>query len=101
VEVGREVEAGHLPAGPYGSGRHQADGTVPAPDIQDPLARFEDGGRQQAMAEGGEHGVEALGLGGRQAQGIDWTAGCIAVSDEDIDYLFAVVPVGAPVTIHD
>ncbi len=50
-------------------------------------------------ALGGRVGIH--GLGGRRAEGIDWTAGCIAVSDEDIDYLFRVVPVGTPVTIHD
>ena len=50
-------------------------------------------------ALGGRVGIH--GLGGRRAEGIDWTAGCIAVTDEDIDYLFRVVPVGAPVKIHD
>ncbi|HUI27350.1 MAG TPA: L,D-transpeptidase [Candidatus Kryptonia bacterium] len=50
-------------------------------------------------ALGGRVGIH--GLGGRRAEGIDWTAGCIAVSDADIDYLFRVVPVGAPVRIHD
>ena len=48
---------------------------------------------------GGRVGIH--GLGGRRAEGIDWTAGCIAVSDADIEYLFRVVPVGAPVQIHD
>ncbi|HVN85080.1 MAG TPA: L,D-transpeptidase [Candidatus Binatia bacterium] len=48
---------------------------------------------------GGRVGIH--GFGGRKAAGIDWTAGCIAVSDEDIDYLFRMVPVGAPVRIHD
>jgi len=48
---------------------------------------------------GGRVGIH--GFGGRPAAGIDWTQGCIAVSDPDIDYLFAVVPVGTPVHIHD
>ena len=58
----REVEAGHAPTGPYGSGRLQADGTVAAPDVQDPLARLEHGRRKELTTEGGEDRVEALGL---------------------------------------
>ena len=58
----REVEACHAPTGYYGSGRLQAHGTVSAPDVKDPLARLEHGCRQQPTTEGGEHGVEALGL---------------------------------------
>jgi murein L,D-transpeptidase YafK len=30
---------------------------------------------------------------------MDWTAGCIALEDKDIDELFASVPVGARVTV--
>ena len=47
---------------PYGAGRVQADGTVAAADVQDPLARLEDGGRSQSTAEGSEKGIKALGL---------------------------------------
>ncbi|MBI4515869.1 MAG: L,D-transpeptidase [Deltaproteobacteria bacterium] len=48
---------------------------------------------------GGRVGIH--GHGGRDDFGFDWTKGCIAVSDDDIDYLYARVPVGAPVIIHD
>jgi hypothetical protein len=48
---------------------------------------------------GGRVGIH--GFGGRPAAGIDWTEGCVAVSDDAIDYLYAVVPVGTPVHIHD
>ncbi len=30
----------------------------------------------------------------------DWTWGCVALEDPDIEELFAAVPVGTPVTIH-
>jgi murein L,D-transpeptidase YafK len=48
---------------------------------------------------GGRVGIH--GQGRRQRGGLDWTQGCIAVSDHDIEYLYAVVPVGTPVHIHD
>jgi hypothetical protein len=50
-------------------------------------------------ALGGWVGIH--GHGGRRTMGIDWTEGCIAVSDRDIDYLYGVIPVGTPVIIHD
>ncbi len=40
--------------------------------------------------------IEIHGEGGR---GVDWTDGCIALSNRDIDDLFARVKVGTPVTI--
>jgi murein L,D-transpeptidase YafK len=48
---------------------------------------------------GGRVGIH--GEGGRNALGVDWTEGCIAVSDDAIEYLYHVVPVGTPVIIHD
>jgi murein L,D-transpeptidase YafK len=48
---------------------------------------------------GGRIGIH--GHGGRQMIGADWTEGCIAVGDDEIEYLYRVVPVGTPVTIHD
>ena len=41
------------------------------------------------------------GYGGRQPVPFDWTKGCIAVSDADIDYLYDRVPLGTPVVIGD
>lgn len=41
----------------------------------------------------------AVGIHGSGA-GSDWTAGCVAVEDRDIDELFAVVGLGTPVTIQ-
>jgi murein L,D-transpeptidase YafK len=48
---------------------------------------------------GGRVGIH--GFGGRPFVPVDWTEGCIAVSDEDIDYLFDRVSVGTPVFIHE
>jgi murein L,D-transpeptidase YafK len=48
---------------------------------------------------GGRVGIH--GHGGRVEVPIDWTEGCIAVSDQDIDYLYEIVPVGTTVEIWD
>jgi len=42
------------------------------------------------------NGIEIHGGGGR---GADWTDGCVALSDRDMDILFPVVKTGTPVTI--
>lgn len=51
----------------------------------------------QKTALGGEIYIHGTGAASR-AKG-DWTRGCIALSDEEIEELFAVVPVGARVSI--
>ena len=48
---------------------------------------------------GGRVGIH--GFGGRPYMPIDWTAGCIAVSDDDIEVIYNRVPVGAPVIIYE
>ena len=48
---------------------------------------------------GGRVGIH--GHGGRRFTGTDWTEGCIAVSDEDIDYIYDRVSVGTPVIISE
>jgi hypothetical protein len=53
----------------------------------------------QWTALGGRVGIH--GYGGHRPVPIDWTAGCIAVSDEEIDYLYDRVPLGTPVIIGD
>ncbi len=47
---------------------------------------------------GGRVGIH--GFGGRPLVPIDWTEGCIAVSDDDIDFLYDRVGVGTPVIIN-
>jgi murein L,D-transpeptidase YafK len=48
---------------------------------------------------GGRVGIH--GYGGRPEVPVDWTEGCIAVPDADIDYIFSRVPVGTTVVIHE
>lgn len=36
------------------------------------------------------------GRGGR----LDWTEGCIAVTDREMEEIYAMVRVGTPITIH-
>jgi len=48
---------------------------------------------------GGRVGIH--GFGGRPYVPVDWTDGCIAISDGEIEYLFDIVRVGTPVIIHE
>jgi len=43
----------------------------------------------------------AVGLHGMGGVGVDWTLGCVAVSDDAIRELWEVVPYGASVTIRE
>jgi len=52
-----------------------------------------------STAMGGHVGIH--GYGGRKPIPVDWTLGCIAVSDPDIDYLYDRVPLGTPVVIGE
>jgi murein L,D-transpeptidase YafK len=48
---------------------------------------------------GGQVGIH--GFGDRPLIPVDWTKGCIAVSNEEIEYLYGQLPVGTPVIIHE
>jgi murein L,D-transpeptidase YafK len=48
---------------------------------------------------GGRVGIH--GFGERPFLPVDWTEGCIAVRNEEIEYLFDVVPVGTQVVINE
>lgn len=48
---------------------------------------------------GGRVGIH--GLGGRPDVPIDWTEGCVAVPDRDIEFIFERAPLGTPVIIHE
>jgi hypothetical protein len=48
---------------------------------------------------GGRVGIH--GLGGRPNVPVDWTEGCIAVSDEEIEFIFHQTPIGTPVIINE
>jgi murein L,D-transpeptidase YafK len=49
-----------------------------------------------SSAVGAGNLIEIHGHGGR---GRDWTRGCVALADRDVDYVFDAVVVGTPVTI--
>ena len=40
--------------------------------------------------------IEIHGNGGK---GIDWTEGCVALTDKEMDVVFKIAKVGTPVTI--
>ena len=67
------------------------------PQSQD-LARHDLAAREGRIPAGAGPGglIEIHGNGGR---GNDWTEGCVALKDEDMELLFNLVEVGTPVTI--
>ena len=64
----------------------------------DDLRRYADARRRGLVpaGRGAGSGIEIHGRGGR---GVNWTNGCVALRDEDMDRLFAAVAVGTPVAI--
>jgi murein L,D-transpeptidase YafK len=50
-------------------------------------------------ALGGMVGIH--GFGDRDYMPVDWTEGCIAISNTEIEYLYDLLPVGTPVVIHE
>ncbi len=60
--------------------------------------------RKQGCNPGGNvaiHGLEnGYGWVGRTHRDADWTNGCIAVTNEEMDRLWQLVPKGTPVEIH-
>lgn len=60
--------------------------------------RFEEGQKQGRIAAKAKIGglIELHGNGGK---GVDWTDGCVAVSDRNMDKLYAACPVGTEVII--
>jgi len=65
---------------------------------EDDYAMFNNRKRQGLISKGSHIGglIEIHGDGGR---GSDWTSGCIALSNNEIDELFSRVSVGTPITI--
>lgn len=61
-------------------------------------ANFEAGKARGSIPQSAKIGgmIEIHGHGGK---GIDWTEGCIALTDKDMDSLFKIAKVGTPVTI--
>jgi len=61
-----------------------------------------DADRAFAEAQGRKPGGDIMihGQAGKnRGRGRDWTAGCIAVKDEEIEEIYAMVPVGTPIFI--
>lgn len=65
---------------------------------EDDRRRFEELRRRGALRPGARIGglIQIHGHGGK---GEDWTHGCVALRDEEMEKLFDLLPVGAPVTI--
>ena len=78
------------------SGYHKAL-LINYPNEED-FAAFNNKKKQGLISKNSKIGglIEIHGNGGR---GDDWTSGCVALSDRDIDELFSRVSVGTPVTI--
>jgi L,D-peptidoglycan transpeptidase YkuD (ErfK/YbiS/YcfS/YnhG family) len=78
------------------SGYHKAL-LINYPNEED-YAAFNNKKRQGLISKNSKIGglIEIHGNGGR---GDDWTSGCVALSDKDIDELFSRVSIGTPVTI--
>ena len=52
------------------------------------------------LRPGGDIFIHGLGPEGRALNKADWTAGCIAVTDEEIEEIFAMLRPGVPVFIY-
>lgn len=52
------------------------------------------------LRPGGDIMIHGLGPEGRALNRPDWTAGCIAVTDQEIEEIFAVLKPGVPVFIY-
>lgn len=67
------------------------------PDEED-IANFEDEKARGSIPQSAKIGglIEIHGHGGK---GMDWTDGCIALTNKDMDSLFKIAKVGTPVTI--
>ena len=59
---------------------------------------------QRGVSPGGDimiHGMRnGLGLIGRLHRRLDWTAGCIAVTNPEIEEIYLAAPDGTPIEIH-
>ena len=59
--------------------------------------------KQNGVSPGGEikiHGIrDGLGFIGKFHRFMNWTAGCIALTNDEVDELYQHVPLGTPITI--
>lgn len=93
------------PEGFYLIDRHKKDSRFHrALHVSYPNDADRDRAQKMGVDPGGDimiHGIEnGLGWIGRLHRALDWTDGCIAVSDAEIEEIYAVVPDGTPVEIR-
>ena len=93
------------PEGRYSIELHKPDSSFHrALRVSYPSAADRAVAEKRGVAPGGDimiHGLpNGLGLIGRLQRRLDWTAGCIAVTNPEIEQIYRVVPDGTPVEIH-
>jgi len=106
ISLGRE---------PVGAKREQGDLKTPEGtyvlDWRNPVSRFHraihisypnEDDLERAFDRGVDPGgaIFLHGTPDRDLLGRDWTTGCIAVANEDMDLIWQLVPDGTPITIH-
>lgn len=98
---------------PVGHKRQQGDEKTPEGDYRiggrNPNSRFhlslrvsypDEADRKQARARGADPGGDIFIHGGNIATyPFDWTDGCIAVTDKQIEEIWSLVPTGTPIRI--
>ena len=104
---GQKLQAGDnkVPEGIYTiAGRNPKSAFHRALRMSYPLPEQEIQARQRGVPVGGDimiHGIRnGLGWIGSMQRRVDWTKGCIAVDDEEIEEIWRVVPDGTPVEIR-
>ena len=68
--------------------------------INYPLPEDRARAKKGGYSPGGDIFIHGLGPEGRALNKADWTAGCIAVTDEEIEEIFAMLRPGVPIFIY-
>ena len=114
VLTGYTVDLGNQPVGPK---TFEGDGRTPEGvyfiSHQNPNSQYhlslgisypdpEDRARAMMLGQqpGGDIMIHGRGPYGAKQSNRDWTAGCIAVNDEEIEEIFAMVRPGVPIVIY-
>jgi membrane-associated phospholipid phosphatase len=123
LKDGKTVKTYKVALGRYSMGRkeRQGDGKTPEGnyvlDWRNPKSKFHRSihisypnaddikrARGRGVSSGGDiflHGLpNGQGFIGAAHRAMDWTAGCIAVTDEEIEEIWNLVPDGTPIAIH-
>jgi murein L,D-transpeptidase YafK len=96
---------GRTPEGLYRiDGRNAGSGFFRALHISYPSAADREGARKDGVSAGGDimiHGIKnGFGWVGRLHRLVDWTNGCIAVTDEEMREIWNAVPNNIPIEIR-